>query len=164
MKKNMTQTKTTFIDLDNARVDEQRRVMEKIREADHCPFCLGNLRAYHKEPFIKEGQFWILTKNQWPYVHTSVHLLFIYKQHVEKLTGIAPEAGTELIQLSQWAESEYKMPGGGLAMRFGDTDYSAGTVAHLHAQLLVPDIAALDYDDDPVKVTIGKTWKKRGAK
>jgi len=164
MKKTTTQTKTEFIDLDNARVDEQRQVMEEIREADHCPFCLENLRAYHKEPFLKEGKYWIVTNNQWPYVHTSVHLLLIYKQHIENLAGIDPEAGAELIQLAQWAEKEYEMPGGGLAMRFGDTDYSAGTVAHLHAQLLVPDIATLDYDDDPVKVTIGKTWKKRGVK
>lgn len=150
-----------FVDIDNARVDEQRRVMSEIIDAAHCPFCLENLRQYHKQPILKEGKYWLLTTNQWPYEHTKVHLMLIYKEHVEHLSEMNPSAGVELIELAQWAVKEYSIPGGGLAMRFGDTNYSAGTVAHLHAQLLQPDIDAPDYDDKPVKVKIGKMWKDR---
>jgi len=152
---------SSFVDIDNARLDDQRVVMQEIIDADHCPFCLENLEKYHKEPFLKEGKYWVVTKNQWPYEHTKLHLLFISKKHVTTLTELEQAAGTELIELAQWAVKEFEIPGGGLVMRFGDTEYSAGTVAHLHAQLLYPDIEAPDYDEKPVKVKIGKMWKDR---
>lgn len=154
-------TPTKFVDLDNARVDEQREVMRDIIDAEHCPFCPENVQKYHKQPILKVGTYWLVTANQWPYEHTKLHLLIILKKHGERLADMPVEAGCELIELAQWAEQEYKMPGGGLAIRFGDTNYSAGTVAHLHAQLLQPDIDAPDYDEKPVKVKIGKMHKDR---
>ena len=154
----MTQTKK-FVDLDNARVDDQKSVMRTIINAEHCPFCLENLHKYHKQPILKEGKYWLLTTNQWPYQNTKIHLLLIYKTHVETLGELDPAAGVELLEFAQWAEKEYAIPGGGLAIRFGDTNYSAGTVAHLHAQLLQPDIDAPNYDEKPVKVKIGKTGR-----
>lgn len=152
-------TKNIHVDLDNARVEEQKNVMTDILSANHCPFCTENLRKYHKEPILKETTYWILTKNQWPYAHTKLHLMAIYKNHATRLSELKPEAGIELIELFQWAEKEYDVPGGGFAMRFGDTDYSAGTVAHIHAQFLVPDIHNPNYMDKPVKIKIGKTKK-----
>ena len=151
--------KNTHIDLDNARVKEQKKVMTNILQADHCPFCSENLKKYHRKPIIKETKYWILTKNQWPYQHTQLHLLAIYKNHKTNLADLKPEAGQELIKLFQWVEKEYNVPGGGFVMRFGDTDYSAGTVAHIHAQFLVPDIHHPSYLEKPVKVKIGKTTK-----
>lgn len=152
-----TPTKNIHVDLDNARVEEQKSVMNNILDADHCPFCQENLRKYHKEPILKETTYWILTNNQWPYAHTKLHLLAIYKTHATTLSEIKPEAGIELIEIFQWAEKEFQVPGGGFAMRFGDTDYSAGTVAHIHAQFLVPDIHDPNYMDKPVRIKIGKT-------
>jgi len=146
-----------FVDLDNARVLEQKRVMEDIIDADHCPFCLENLKKYHKKPILKEGKYWLLTENQWPYANTKVHLLAIYKKHIENLADLDPKAGEELLEFFKWAEKKYQVPGGGFVMRFGDTDYSAGTVAHLHAQFLVPDIHHPTYMEKPVRVKIGKT-------
>lgn len=154
-------TPKPFVDIENARVDDQRDVMREIMSADHCPFCWENLEKYHKQAIIKEGKYWLVTTNQWPYVHTSLHLLLIYKSHAERLADLDPQAGVELLELVQWVEKHYQIPGGGVAMRFGDMNYSAGTVAHIHAQLLVPDIQAPDYDAKPVKVKIGKMWKDR---
>lgn len=155
----MAKTKNTHIDLDNARIDEQKNIMKDIFQAGHCPFCPENLKKYHKQPIIKETKYWILTKNQWPYKHTKTHLLAIYKDHITNLANLNPVAGQELIELFAWAEKEYNAPGGGFAMRFGDTDYSAGTVAHIHAQFLVPDIHHPEYLKKPVKIKIGKTKK-----
>lgn len=146
--------KNQHVDVDNARLEDQKQVMRDILAADHCPFCEENLKTYHKAPILKEGKYWTLTENQWPYDHTKHHFLLIYKQHVTNLSGADAEAGRELFELIQWLEQTYDIPGGGLAMRFGDTDYSAGTVAHLHAQLLVPQIN--DEDFEPVKVKLGK--------
>lgn len=143
-----------FVDLDNAREDEQKQVMQEIITADHCPFCLENLRKYHKQPILKEGKYWILTKNQWPYKYTKIHLLAIYKEHATKLSELDPQSGVELLQFMQWAEREHKIPGGGWAMRFGDTNYSAGTVNHLHVQFIQPDIEHPEFE--PVRIKLGK--------
>ncbi len=148
---------SSFVDLDNARVEEQRQVMRDIIAAGHCPFCRDNLDKYHKQPILKEGIFWFLTYNQWPYENTKLHLLAIYKNHAEKLSELDPAAGQELIQILQWAEKEFNVPGGAFAVRFGDTNYSAGTVAHIHAQYIWPDIHHPNYKQKPVKIKVGKT-------
>ncbi len=146
-----------MVDLDNARLAEQKQVMKRIVTNQDCPFCEENLRKYHHQPILRQTKYWLLTPNQWPYQHTKIHLLAIYRHHAEKLADLAPEAGAELIELAQWAEKHYHIPGGALCLRFGNTDYSAGSVVHLHAQLIVPDVEATDYLTKPVRFKIGKT-------
>lgn len=150
--------KPLIVDLDNARYDDQRKVMEGIIDDNVCPFCRENLEKYHKQPILKQGSYWLVTKNQWPYENTRLHLLAILNEHAEKLSEVPAEAGAELLEIMQWAEEEYSIPGGGFAMRFGDTNYSAGSVAHLHAQLVVPDWEKPDFL--PVRIKIGKAKDK----
>lgn len=154
-----TAATTPFVDLENAREDDQREVMKKIMAANHCPFCVENLKKYHKQPIIKETKYWLVTTNQWPYDHTLHHFLLIYKDHAEQLQELETEAGKELFELVAWLEKEYHIPGGGWAMRFGDTNYSSGSVAHLHVQYVVPSIE--DPDFEPTRIKIGKNPKDR---
>ncbi|HEX7018198.1 MAG TPA: hypothetical protein VF209_04810 [Patescibacteria group bacterium] len=149
----------SFVDIDNARVDEQRREMELIMERGHCPFCPENLALYHKKPNLKDGKYWTVSENQWPYENVKLQLLAIYKTHAESITELDPAAGEELLRFFSEIVEEYKIPGGGLAMRFGDTDYSAGTVAHIHAQFIWPNIDKPDFK--PVRFKIGKDVEKR---
>lgn len=148
------QTKTAFVDVENSRLLDQTLVMQKIADAQHCPFCPDQLKKYHKEPVIIEGKHWLVTKNQWPYENTRVHLLFILKYHAERFEELEPEVGGELFELVAKMCTQYEVPGGAVAMRFGDTDYSAGSVAHLHVQFVVPEITAPDFK--PVRIKIGK--------
>jgi diadenosine tetraphosphate (Ap4A) HIT family hydrolase len=150
--------KNNYIDLDNAREDEQRAVMENIAGANHCPFCRENLVKYHQQAILKEGKFWLLTRNQWPYKNTRHHFLLIYKSHATKLSELSPSAGEELFAIAAEVEQEFNLQGGGLAMRFGDTDYSAGTVNHIHVQLIEPDIDAPDFE--PTRIKLGKNKEK----
>ena len=143
-----------YVDLDNAREEDQKQVMRDIISADECPFCLNNLKKYHKQEILKDGKYWILTYNQWPYDFTRLHLLLILKEHAENLSQLDPNAGKEMIEILAWAEKEFKVKGGGIGLRFGDTNYSAGTVNHLHAQFIVPDID--DPNFKPVRLKIGK--------
>ncbi len=160
----MTSNPTTFVDLENAREDEQRQVMQDIIAADHCPFCSENLKKYHKLPTLKESNNWIVTPNQWPYRHTKYHFLIIAKQHWEKLSDVSDDAAAELWRLVTWITEEHSFPGGGFAVRFGDTNYSGGTVKHLHAQVIQPDIYAPDYAQKPVRVKIGKVLESVRSK
>lgn len=153
--------KNQFANVNNSREEDQTEVMKEIVASEQCPFCAENLRKYHKEPILKEGQYWLVTKNQWPYKHTKQHLLIIYKEHGVCLNDLDPAAGAELFTFLKELETEYDVQGGGFSMRFGDTDYSAGTVNHLHVQFVEPDI--MDEDFEPVRIKLGLQWEKRKA-
>lgn len=149
---------TKYVDIDNSRVEEQRIEMEKIMEEGHCPFCMENLKLYHKIPDELNGKYWIITRNQWPYKNTLFHYLAILKRHAEMVSELTSEEGAELITLFGQLEKKLGVKGGGFAMRFGDTNYSAGTVKHIHAQYIIPDIDKPDFM--PVRFKIGKDKEK----
>lgn len=144
----------THIDITNVRLPEQEKVMKQIERDGVCPFCPENLHRYHTEPILKEGAFWIITKNRWPYAGTVQHFLAISKAHVTNLTKLDPEAGKELVALFQEIAKEYNVRGGGMAMRFGGEGY-ASSVKHLHAHLIQPDIENPDHEG--VKFPLSKT-------
>ncbi len=153
--------KNLAVDLANAHHPEQREAMERIALRGHCPFCLENLAIEHKKPILHTGDFWVVTENQYPYSNTKLHLLFILKRHAETLEELTPEEGAEyfdiLRRLREILEASGipgDVPGGGTCVRFGKTDFSGGTVAHLHAQLVIPDLDAEGYA--PTFFKIGK--------
>lgn len=135
-----------LINMGHARTDEQRAVMQKILEEGHCPFCTENLEKYHQQPIIKEGKYWLLTPNQWPYKFTRLHLLAIAKTHAEKISELPPEAYADLFELLSWAEKEYSLKSGAIGLRFGNTSGTGATVLHLHAHLIVADREAPGYE------------------
>lgn len=133
----MTENKN-FVNLNNARLDEQRRVMEQIEQNQECPFCPENLTKYHKQEILRKGTHWILTHNQWPYKNTDLHLLAIATYHAEKLSDLQEGSFNELQEHMVWAENEFHVNAGGIAMRFGDVSNNGATVNHLHAHLIIP--------------------------
>ncbi len=129
-----------FVNLENARVKEQRKIMEAIKKGEYCPFCPEYYNGAKLEPVIRQGKYWHLRKNRWPYKNTRVHLIIILNQHAENLSEISPEAAQEFFELAQWAEQEYQILGGGLCLRFGDIEINGATVLHLHAHLITAKI------------------------
>jgi len=140
------QDQNRFINLSNARSAKQLTVMEEIKKRGHCPFCIENLEKYHRNPILKEGEFWFLTENQWPYAKIKHQLLAIYKAHVEHIAEMPPEAGAELIELFAAEAQKRNIEGGGVAIRFGSSEHGnyGSTVLHLHAHLIEPDLEALE--------------------
>ena len=49
---------------------------------------------------------------------------------------MSSKASKELLDLFNEIVLENKIKGGSLFLRFGDTDYTGGTVEHLHAHLI----------------------------
>jgi len=143
----MSDKENRFINMRTIRREDQRKVMEKIKEQGHCPFCRENLETYHKAPILKEGKFWVLTDNQWPYNKIKHQLLAVYKTHIEHISEMDPEAGSELMQMFAGEAKKRKIPGGGIAIRFGSNpelgNYGS-TVLHLHAHLIEPDLEKLE--------------------
>ncbi len=139
-------TDNRFISMNAVRREDQRAIMEEIKAQGHCPFCLEHLEKYHKGPILKDGTFWILTENQWPYDKIKHQLLAIYKTHIEHLSEMDPEAGKELIEMFAEESKKRNMEGGGVAIRFGsspDGNYGS-SVLHIHAHLIEPNLRALD--------------------
>ena len=135
-----------FIIIDNIRREDQKKVMDEIANQKHCPFCAENLAKYHKKPIIKDGKYWVLTDNQWPYEKVKHQLLAIYKTHIEHLSEMEPAAGAELIEMFKEEAAKRNIPGGGIAIRFGSNPEKGSygnSVLHLHAHLIEPDLEAL---------------------
>jgi len=155
-----------YINLVNTRRDDQKKVMEEIALNNHCPFCSENLDKYHKNPILKEGKYWLLTDNQWPYTKIKNQLLAIHKTHVEHLNDLNPEAGAELISLFKEESIKRGVLGGGIVIRFGsnpDNGNYGSTVLHIHAHMIEPDLESLG-NEESFKVKLGQPRNYRGGK
>lgn len=127
----------TFMNIENAREPLQVSNMKRIAEDGVCPFCPEHLAKYHTPPIVKEGAYWLVTPNMYPYENTAHHFLFITKEHLTDSQKLTPEAWSELQTLSQWLIETYKIDSGTLLMRSGDMSKTGATVLHLHAQFVV---------------------------
>lgn len=125
-----------FIELAAVRGFEQLKIMRQIRKAGHCPFCPENLPLYHKNPILREKDYWIVIDNQWPYPGKNIHQLVILKQHAERFWELSREAWDELGLIARGFG--LSIAGGGMGFRFGDPILSGASVKHLHFQLISP--------------------------
>jgi len=128
-----------FVNLDNARHPDQRRVMQDISSEGFCPFCPENLERHHHEEILRTGDNWTITPNQWPYDNTRTHLLAIATRHIETLGELPSGSFDELQSHLVWAERTYEAKFGGVALRFGDVTMSGASVKHLHAHFILPE-------------------------
>ncbi len=124
------------VNLAHARTQFQRDVMERIKKDNVCPFCEKHFLKYHTKPIIKKGKHWILTENFQPYEGTKHHLIAVSRSHVTSFAKLPNAALAELLSLFAGEATKRGIKGGAMFMRFGDTDYTGGTVEHLHAQLI----------------------------
>lgn len=129
------------------------KVISDIQKDGVCPFCPENLSKYHKNPIIKEGAYWLLTSNMYPYEGAKYHVLIIHKKHIENFAEITPEAWVELKSFIEEFGKENNIPGGTFLMRFGGTAYTGASVSHLHANFVSPD--GEDKNRKPIITRIG---------
>lgn len=141
--------------LDNARSPDQRLVMQRDLEKGVCGFCPG-YRTKAMMPILKEGAYWEVRENRWPYKGARCHLLFISREHFERLSELPTEAGQELLSLWQWAEQKYAVESGAVNMRFGNSEFNGATVAHLHCHMIVPDTSIVRTKEEKIRFRIDK--------
>lgn len=125
------------VDPKYAKSGEYKEVINTIARWGKCPFCPNDFR-YHKNPILKESNGWLITKNSWPYQNSKHHLIIVAKRHMEDLGELTPDDFKTAKRLSDWAVKKFKIKGGALTIRFGDTAYTGATVCHLHFHLIVP--------------------------
>ncbi len=125
------------VNIKNTQSKTYASVLKRIQKDKVCPFCTEHFLKYHTRPIIKNGRHWILTENFSPYPGTKHHLLVVSKKHVNHFLELSPAAQAELFAILTPELKKRDIKGGGLFMRFGDTDYTHSSVGHLHAQLVV---------------------------
>lgn len=130
-----------------------KNVIASIQKDGVCPFCPEQLAKYHKNPILREGKYWALTDNMYPYKGAAHHLLFVHKAHITGVDEITPEAWVEFHDFIKEIIGGRGIAGGTFFMRFGDTKYTGASVSHLHAQLISSNPDATDYA--PITARVG---------
>lgn len=143
---------TLKVDPRNARTKEYQRVIKDIISQGVCPFCPATFK-WHTKSILRHVGLWFITENFNPYPNSQYHLLIIGKKHKELLSELSATDLKSIFALVNWATKKYKIKGGGITMRFGDSLYTGATVKHLHAHLIVPKVK--DNKPQPVYFPIG---------
>lgn len=131
--------KKKVVNLKYAKSKKYLDILKIIEKTGKCPFCKENFK-YHKKPILKTEKNWFITKSDWPYKNTQYHFLIISKRHKENFTQLSSPDLKSVSKLVSWAIKKYKIKGGGLILRFGESTYTGSTVYHLHFHLVVPKI------------------------
>jgi len=131
--------KKKFVNIKNARRGKYKEVIKEIATTDKCPFCKENFK-YHKKLVSKRKNDWFLTNNSWPYKNTGYHLIILGDKHKENFSELTKKDLESVAYLTNWAIKKWKIKGGGIAMRFGDTDYTGASVSHIHFHIISPKI------------------------
>lgn len=132
----MSKKKKSHVNLHHARTDYARGVMKQIEKDGVCPFCMEHFLKYHTKPILSKGRYWVFTENFDPYAGSKHHLFAVYKTHAVSLDEIPGDAAAELFKGFSKLAKKRKIRGATMFMRYGDTDYTGGTIDHLHAHLV----------------------------
>lgn len=117
----------------------QYHQMRKGFENGRCPFCQVDPAVNKVE---LENDSWRMWRVPPQYVRqeTSLHLLIVPKRHIRFPWDLSAMEQADCAEIWTHICMFYKstMPGGMVATRFGDMSYNAGTVPHLHMNVMVP--------------------------
>ncbi len=147
-----------------AHARNNKELYTKIQKDGVCPFCVDfskkrDVFEYHTKPALIHGIHWAVTENIDPYIGTQHHFIFVHRKHIISFSEATPAALKELGQIIKTLEERYKLPAGVLLMRFGDTNYTGGSVDHFHGHFIL-GAKKKNGDNDPLLLFAG--YKKTG--
>lgn len=145
--------------LDNARFGEQADQMKDLAARGVCAFCWEHFENEHREPIELKTEHWIISKNDYPYDGSKIHLLLVPKEHVGTFAELSPEARRDFADTVVRAEKKWDLKHYALGMRSGDMRYTGGTVEHLHAHIVVGDVD--DPGHEPVRFKMSSRPKNK---
>jgi ATP adenylyltransferase len=126
-------------DFRHARVEAQMEKMKLLVERGICAFCEAHFEEYHDNPIEFQTKHWIVSRNDYPYVGTSLHLLLVPKEHVRFIRELSPDARTDMMAVLVEIEQRWQLPSYAIGMRVGDPAQNGGSVEHMHAHVIVGD-------------------------
>jgi diadenosine tetraphosphate (Ap4A) HIT family hydrolase len=100
----------------------------------HCPFC--ELDEKINRVIVEIGG-WRIWENPFPLKHTSDHFVLAPRRHVTHIADLGNDDWRSIQAIV--SGTTQRLSGGALVFRFGDPRKNAGSVRHLHANVIVPD-------------------------
>jgi diadenosine tetraphosphate (Ap4A) HIT family hydrolase len=116
-----------------------KKVINEIASLKVCPFCPETFK-WHTKPILKRLRGWLITENFSPYKNAKFHFLIVGEKHKENISDLKPTDWKSITSLVTWAVKKFKIKGGGITLRFGESLYTGATVKHLHLHLISPEI------------------------
>jgi ATP adenylyltransferase len=149
-----------------AHARNKKVVYEKIVKDKVCPFCVdfskkGASFTYHTKPILIDGVHWVVTENFNKYRGTKYHFLLVHRKHLSSFSELRAPALKELVSLTKQIEEKFSMPAGVLMFRFGDTDYTGGSVNHFHAHLVLGVKRKKEGENNPLLLYAGYMGKEK---
>ncbi|MBA3733517.1 hypothetical protein H0W91_04060 [Patescibacteria group bacterium] len=124
--------------MDNARDPEQIRRMKALKESGRCYFCKeGSAEEKTLPVIINEGEYWYITKNDFPLDGSVHHYLIVPRRHVLQTYYLSPEERVELGGMEWWLAQDLKVSGYSMFVRSGDMSLTGATIDHCHYHFLV---------------------------
>jgi ATP adenylyltransferase len=127
--------------LDAARTEDQRAHMEDLEARRICVFCPEHVAEYHREPVEWSGEFFYVTKNDYPYAGAAAHYLIVPHRHVTSFDELPDTAGAELWAIKRRLREQLAPLAVATVERSGDMRFNGGSVAHLHTHFVALDAA-----------------------
>jgi len=102
-----------------------------------CPFCAKELSRRGRKPDETAGD-WHLIKNEFPHRNVLQMWLIVPSAHITGIRRLGPQDWISIGKLVTLCLGKHSISGGGIMARFGDPHLNAGTVEHLHFNIIEP--------------------------
>lgn len=102
-----------------------------------CPFCNNERARRGREPTDQEDG-WLLLRNEFPHKRTKQMWLIVPCRHITQMAELEFRDWRAISQLMERCLKGQEIRGGGVMWRFGDPHLNAGTVEHLHINIIEP--------------------------
>jgi diadenosine tetraphosphate (Ap4A) HIT family hydrolase len=103
----------------------------------YCPFCeTEHVRRARRT--LQETPDWRLIENEFPNPKTQRMLLIVPRSHVTSLADLLLDDYMQIGVLLRFCHDVLGIKSGGILWRFGDPHLHAGTVEHLHINVIEP--------------------------
>lgn len=135
---------------DNARNEDQKRIIQEFLEKGEDPFKYENFITIPGNEIVKVTPDWYAFKNQWPYKGAEHHVTIVSKRNIATIEKLLKSEVISLYTLQAQLIEEFGIKGGAFCMRFGDPILSGTTVTRLHGHLFGP------HKDETITFHIGQ--------
>lgn len=143
-----------YIDPNNIRSQEQLDIMLNLESQNLDPL---DPEIINQE-IILYSKYWYVSLNKFPYEGVQYQFLIAAIEPIYKIEDMPKEMLIDLKDMWLKLINNYKIPGGALCFRFGNTTYSGATLTRLHCHLISPK------EGSKTRFSIGgRTYRKEFA-
>jgi diadenosine tetraphosphate (Ap4A) HIT family hydrolase len=135
----------------NFRVDEQLAEMRRLEREGICLFCPDRLSTASQ--VLHRTAQWTVVPNRYPYRETRLHLLLVPDEHVTDMADLSEGAQHDFWAALRWVKLHYGLAHYGLAARNGESEFTGGTIRHLHIHVLQGDVDQPDHQGVRVRLS-----------